>query len=375
MRLRPRFHFSSRARHERPASILGIALGVAFAVCFATGLLSHAAQTPIPWFPWPAGPSWLYRVTQGVHVFTGLATIPLLLGKLWTVYPHLWQRPPVRGLAHAVERAALVPLVGGSIFLLVTGVTNIDYWYPYQFFFKTAHFWTAWITIGALVIHVGATAMTAASALRDREATRPSTVGGLDRRRFLVAIAAATTAVALTTVGSAVTPLRRLAVLAPRQPDVGPQGLPVNHQARDVGVADVSDDSGYRLRVHGRVARSLELSIEDVRARPTRQVRLPVSCVEGWSYSARWRGVPLRDLLEEAGADPRAAVVVRSLQTRGPYSAARVDAAHARHPDTLLALQVNGAPLHLDHGYPLRLIAPNSPGVLQTKWVTEVQVL
>jgi DMSO/TMAO reductase YedYZ molybdopterin-dependent catalytic subunit len=164
-------------------------------------------------------------------------------------------------------------------------------------------------------------------------------------------------------------------VLAPRQPDVGPQGLPVNHQARDVGVADVSDDSGYRLRVHGRVARSLELSIEDVRARPTRQVRLPVSCVEGWSYSARWRGVPLRDLLEEAGADPRAAVVVRSLQTRGPYSAARVDAAHARHPDTLLALQVNGAPLHLDHGYPLRLIAPNSPGVLQTKWVTEVQVL
>jgi DMSO/TMAO reductase YedYZ molybdopterin-dependent catalytic subunit len=370
----PSFRFSSPARHERSATILGIALGVTFAVCFATGLLSHAAQTPIPWFPWPAGPAWLYRVTQGVHVFSGLATIPLLLSKLWTVYPRLWQRPPVRGIAHAIERAALVPLVGGSIFLLVTGVTNIDYWYPYQFFFKTAHFWTAWITIGALLVHIGATATVATGALRDRTATSPATSQGLDRRRFLLATAAAAGAVALTTVGSAITPLRRLAVLAPRRPGIGPQGLPVNHQARDVGVRDVSDDPGYRLRVHGRVTRPLELSLDEVHARRTREIQLPISCVEGWSYSARWRGIPLRDLLEEAGAQ-RGPVVVRSLQTRGPYSAARIEDGHAQHPDTLLALQVNGAPLHLDHGFPLRLIAPNNPGVLQTKWVTEVQVL
>jgi hypothetical protein len=375
MRFVPRFSFSSPARHERPATILGIALGVAFTVCFATGQLSHAAQTPIPWFPWPAGPAWLYRVTQGVHVFTGLATIPLLLGKLWAVYPLLWRWPPVRGIAEAVERAALIPLVGGAVFLLVTGVTNIDYWFPYQFFFRIAHYWAAWITVGALVVHVGATSTVAAGALRDRAATSPATPEGIDRRRFLVAIGAAAGAVAITTVGSAVWPLRRLAVLAPRRPDIGPQGLPVNHQARDVGVADVGGDPAYRLRVHGRVARPLELSLQDVRARPTREVRLPISCVEGWSYSARWRGIPLRDLLEEAGADRGAAVLLRSLQTRGPYSAARINAAHARHPDTLLALQVNGAPLHLDHGFPLRLIAPDNPGVMQTKWVTEVQVL
>jgi DMSO/TMAO reductase YedYZ molybdopterin-dependent catalytic subunit len=370
----PPLRFSSPARHERSATILGIALGVAFAVCFATGLLSHAAQTPIPWFPWPAGPAWLYRVTQGVHVFTGLATIPLLLGKLWTVYPRLWQRPPVRGIAHAVERAALVPLVGGSIFLLVTGVTNIDYWYPYRFFFKTAHFWTAWITIGALVVHIGATTTVAAGALRGRAATSPATPQGLDRRRFLLAISAAGGAVALTTVGSAITPLRWLAVLAPRRPGIGPQGLPVNHQARDAGVTHAGGSPDYRLRIRGRVARPLELSLGDLRARRAREVWLPISCVEGWSYSARWRGVPLRDLLEEAGAKP-GPVVVRSLQTRGPYAAARIDDRHARHPDTLLALQVNGAPLHLDHGFPLRLIAPNTPGVLQTKWVTEVHVL
>ena len=370
-----RLSFSSRIHHERVSALLGIALGIAFAVCFGTGLLSHAAQTPIPWFPWPARPAWLYRLTQGLHVFTGLATIPLLLGKLWAVYPHLWRWPPLRGAAHAVERAALVPLVGGALFLLVTGVTEIDYWYPYRFFFKTAHFWAAWITFGALVIHVGATATVTASAVRDRQPTAPTTREGLDRRRFLMAIAAAGGAVVLTTVGSAVTPLRRLAVLAPRQPGVGPQGLPVNHQARDVGVADVRTDPGYRLRVRGRVTRPVELSLEDLRARSAYEVDLPVSCVEGWSYSARWRGIRLRDLLDEAGADQRGDVIVRSLQTRGPYAGARIDAAHAHDPDTLLALSVNGAPLHLDHGFPLRLIAPNSPGVLQTKWVTEVEAL
>jgi DMSO/TMAO reductase YedYZ molybdopterin-dependent catalytic subunit len=370
---RPRF--SSPVRHERTASLLGIALGAAFALCFVTGLLSHAAQTHTPWFPWPARPAWLYRVTQGLHVFTGLACIPLLLGKLWAVYPKLWRWPPLLGVAHAIERLALVPLVGGSVFLLVTGVTNIDYWYPYRFFFTTAHYWAAWITIGALVVHVGATATTTAGGLRDRGATDPSTPAGLDRRRFLLAVAAASGAVVLATVGSTVTPLRRLAVLAPRRPSIGPQGLPVNHQARDVGVSRAGVERGYRLRVHGSVARPVELSLAELRARAAHEVELPISCVEGWSYSARWRGVRLRDLLDEAGAGARSRVVVRSLQTRGPYAGALVDAAHAHHPDTLLALQVNREPLHLDHGYPLRLIAPNMPGVLQTKWVTEVEVL
>jgi DMSO/TMAO reductase YedYZ molybdopterin-dependent catalytic subunit len=375
MRSAGRLSFSSRIHHERTSTLLGIALGAAFAVCFATGLLSHAAQTPIPWFPWPSRPAWLYRVTQGLHVFTGLATIPLLLGKLWAAYPHLWRWPPLRGTVHAVERAALVPLVGGAVFLLVTGVTDIDYWYPYRFFFKTAHFWAAWITAGALIIHIGATATVAAGAMRDPQATKPTTSAGQDRRRFLLAIAAASGAIVLTTVGSAVTPLRRLAVLAPRQPGVGPQGLPVNHQARDVGVRNVADDPSYRLRIHGRVARTVELSLEELRSRPMHEVDLPIACVEGWSYSAHWRGIRLRDLLDEAGAAPRGEVVVRSLQTRGPYAGARIDSAHARDPDTLLALAVNGEPLHLDHGYPLRLIAPNHPGVLQTKWVSEVEAL
>jgi DMSO/TMAO reductase YedYZ molybdopterin-dependent catalytic subunit len=48
--------------------------------------------------------------------------------------------------------------------------------------------------------------------------------------------------------------------------------------------------------------------------------------------------------------------------------------AHAGDGDTLLALFLDGEPLHLDHGFPVRLIGPNRPGVLQTKWVSELRV-
>jgi hypothetical protein len=77
--------------------MLGVALGLLFGICLLTGLLSHLIQQPPGWFAWPSRPVWLYRWTQGLHVFCGIAAIPVLLAKLWSVYPHLWRWPPVRG--------------------------------------------------------------------------------------------------------------------------------------------------------------------------------------------------------------------------------------------------------------------------------------
>ena len=129
-------------RHnDRTAAWLGLVLGVSFTICFATGLLSHLIQHPPSWFVWFPRPAGLYRVTQGVHVATGLAAIPVLFAKLWSVYPRLLQTPVVRNLPHALERLSLVPLVGGALFMLVSGVANIDLWYPWSFFFPAAHFW------------------------------------------------------------------------------------------------------------------------------------------------------------------------------------------------------------------------------------------
>jgi DMSO/TMAO reductase YedYZ molybdopterin-dependent catalytic subunit len=101
---------------------------------------------------------------------------------------------------------------------------------------------------------------------------------------------------------------------------------------------------------------------------------LPISCVEGWSFSAPWRGVRVRDLLEMAGAGPGATVHVESLENNGPYRISFLDDAQAHDTDTLLATHLDGQPLALDHGFPLRLIGPGRAGVLQTKWVTRLVV-
>jgi DMSO/TMAO reductase YedYZ molybdopterin-dependent catalytic subunit len=66
---------------------------------------------------------------------------------------------------------------------------------------------------------------------------------------------------------------------------------------------------------------------------------------------------------------------VVSLQTRGGYRVSELGREHARDPLTLLALTLNGEELSPDHGYPVRLIAPNRPGALQTKWVGRLEVL
>ena len=125
--------FPSRLHDEAVAARLGVWLGVGFLVCFATGLLSHAIQHPPGWFVWPTRPVGLYRVSQGLHVLSGIACIPLLLAKLWAVYPHLWAWPPARSVLHALERLTLLPLVAGSVFQLFTGLANIAYWYPFAF--------------------------------------------------------------------------------------------------------------------------------------------------------------------------------------------------------------------------------------------------
>ncbi|MGH9267706.1 MAG: molybdopterin-dependent oxidoreductase, partial [Acidimicrobiales bacterium] len=278
------------------AALLGIALGVSFGACFATGLLSHLIQKPPGWFTWPARPAGLYRVTQGVHVATGIAAIPLLLAKLWAVYPKLLAWPPVRDAAHAVERVSLVPLVGGSLFMLVSGTANIARWYPWRFFFPAAHYWVAWITIGALVAHIGAKLATTRQALRRRQEAAGTGLG-VTRRRFLGTVAAASGLLTATTAGQTIEALRRWAVLAPRRARLGPQGLPVNTTAAAAGVTEAAADPAYRLVVEGAVARRLEFSLEELRALPQHDATLPIACVEGWSTTARWRGVAVADLL------------------------------------------------------------------------------
>ncbi|UGT61946.1 molybdopterin-dependent oxidoreductase [Nocardia asteroides] len=360
---------ASPARGAEIAARAGIPLGVAILVCFVTGLLSHWIQHPPDWFSWPAHPVWLYRVTQGLHVIAGVAAIPLLLVKLWAVYPRLFQRPRLSPLVLA-ERGSIALLVGSVIFQLATGLANIAQLYPWKFFFPPAHYAMAYVALGALAVHLAVKLPVIRSAL-DRPVNSPPS-SGISRRAVLNAGWIAAAVAGLAVAGQSVPFLRWLAVLAPRSGE-GPQGVPVNRTAVAAGVVDRARNPAYRLIVAAGERRR-EFGPDELAALPQTSARLPIACVEGWSASAEWSGVRLRDLLDSVGYRG-GAVRVESLEESGIYRTSILPAVHVAAADTLVALTINGQPLDLDHGYPCRLIAPNRPGVLQTKWLARIEVL
>lgn len=200
---------------------------------------------------------------------------------------------------------------------------------------------------------------------------------GVSRRWFLGGVVAAAAGVTVTTAGQTVPALRALDVLGARKPGqgTGVAALPVNRTADAARVAAAAMSPNYRLRVTGAVPHPLELTVTELESQAFHTVDLPLTCVEGWSVGARWTGLRLRDLLLAAGARQGSQVRVESLEAGGLYRTSHVNSSHAWSSSTVLATAVNGRRLDLDHGYPLRLLAPNRPGVLQTKWLREVVVL
>lgn len=386
LRQPPLPRFRSRLHDERTASLIGTALGAAFATAFLTGLISHVLQHPPSWLAHhlPTRPSWGYRLTQGLHVASGIAAIPLLLAKLWTVYPKLFEWPPLKSALHALERLSILVLFAGAVFELVTGLLNSAQWYVWgaQFPFIQTHYWVAWITVGALIVHIGVKAPAIARGLRSPkkelveayEADLEAQRRGVSRRAFITTTAVAAGAVTVATVGESVTPLASVSVLAPRNVEVGELGLPVNRTAAQAGVTRAVTGADWRLRVTGG-SRALSLSLDDLAALAQTSAALPIACVEGWSVGAHWQGVRIGDLLDLAGAPHDADIRVTSLEKNGAYAVMVMQRQYARDPSALLALRLNGQPLTLDHGYPARIIVPNRPGVLQTKWVQQMAVI
>ncbi len=374
--------FTSDLRGPRTTARVGVWLGVAFAVTFATGLYSHASQLATPPVALPTGPARIYQVTQGLHVAAGTAAVPLLLVKLWSVFPRLFVRPPRPGrelVLHLLERVSIALLVGAAIFQLVTGLANSAQWYPWSFGFVGAHYALAWVAAGSLVLHVAVKLPVIRRSLGEpvSDAGHPASARrdvDLPTRRTLLRATWLSAVVAVVVTTAAEVPgLRRVAVLAVRSGE-GPQGIPINRSAAAAGVAARLDDPAWRLRLIG-PGRTVELSLGDLLAMDQHTAVLPIACVEGWSASGEWSGVRVRDLAALAGAGTGHAVVARSMQQRGAWRESRLPANFVEHPDSLLALTLAGQPLDPDHGYPCRIIAPARPGVLQTKWVRELEVV
>jgi DMSO/TMAO reductase YedYZ molybdopterin-dependent catalytic subunit len=389
---RPSF-WRSPARSRRVTAALGLLLLPLLTVVAVTGLLSYAAYNPrlrgndntpsVGWlqfylFDWPVSPSWIYRLNQGLHVGIGVALVPIVLIKLWSVLPRLFEWPPVRSVAHLLERLSLLALVGGILFELVTGLLNISNDYVFGFSFYTAHFYGAIVFIAGFVVHVCLKLPLAWRAIRRKvrpadgadELSTPRPGPVTISRRSVVGLAAGSSAgVFLLYIGQAIGgPLRKTALLAPRG-GPGAPSFPINRTAHTAKVERVGDD--WRLSVVGN-GRTVSLTRAQLQAMPQRTAHLPIACVEGWSTVQTWTGVPLRDLAALVGVTPVRGAYVESLEKRGAYRHVSLSRKQVGAHESLLALRVGGHDLPLDHGYPARLIIPGAPGVHNTKWVTRV---
>jgi DMSO/TMAO reductase YedYZ molybdopterin-dependent catalytic subunit len=379
-------------------------------IVILTGLLSYIAYGPrlgqaipadvgwlkLPTFDWPTDPSWLYRLTQGLHVGLGLILIPVVLAKLWSVIPRLFAWPPVRSIAQLLERVSLLMLVGGILFEIVTGVLNIQYDYIFGFSFYTAHYFGAWVFITGFVMHVAIKLPKMWSGLRSisprdvlrtgragtraqawepdglvAPAPRPAT---MSRRGALALAGGGALFMAVITAGQTLGGYARpAALLLPRgrTRGAGPNDFQINRTAVAAGISAGNTGDRWRITLTGG-PRPVALDRAALLAMPQHTAVLPIACVEGWSTTQTWTGVRLADLARLAGAPAPDSARVSSLERSGAFAAATLQRNQVLHPDALLALRVNGADLSPDHGFPARIVVPALPGVHNTKWVASI---
>ncbi|NNC65782.1 MAG: sulfite oxidase [Gammaproteobacteria bacterium] len=150
-------------------------------------------------------------------------------------------------------------------------------------------------------------------------------------------------------------------------------------------------EADYRLRITGLVDNPTVLTLDDIKSRPKVEIDAGFECggnrpslFQGLIGNARWGGTSLRDILLEAGIRPEGIEVVFYGADRGTESIRDTEAeqnfgrsmhySDALQPDIMLAYEMNGEPLNLYHGAPLRVLVPGWYGVANVKWLDQIHV-
>ena len=131
----------------------------------------------------------------------------------------------------------------------------------------------------------------------------------------------------------------------------------------------------WKLRLDGLVLRPLDLSLDALKAMPQRVQITRHDCVEGWSAIGKWQGPQLSNILGSAGLLPAARFIVfhcADLYEGKPYYES-LDLIEAHHPQTILAWQMNGMPLPVDHGAPIRMRSERQLGYKHAKYVMRIE--
>jgi DMSO/TMAO reductase YedYZ molybdopterin-dependent catalytic subunit len=158
------------------------------------------------------------------------------------------------------------------------------------------------------------------------------------------------------------------------------------------------DESSWRLEVGGNADRPLTVSVDDLRGRPPRTLPVTMECAGNgrarlvprpisspWLQeaigTAEWTGVPLADVLADAGVRPDTAELVFTGADHGRQGDVDQDYARslpvdeATRPEVLVAYEMNGRPLEPQHGAPVRLVVPGWYGMTSVKWLTRIEAV
>jgi sulfoxide reductase catalytic subunit YedY len=132
----------------------------------------------------------------------------------------------------------------------------------------------------------------------------------------------------------------------------------------------------YRLRVGGLVERPQEFSLADLRVMPQQEQITTHFCIQGWSGVAKWGGVPMRHILDLVRPTEIAGYAVFYSLADGADGGRYYDVhrmVNMRHALTMLAIDMNGAPVSVLHGAPVRLRCENQLGFKMVKWVAAIE--
>jgi sulfoxide reductase catalytic subunit YedY len=132
----------------------------------------------------------------------------------------------------------------------------------------------------------------------------------------------------------------------------------------------------WRLEVKGLVEQPMSLSLAELRAMPSTRQITQHCCIQGWSAFAEWRGVPLAEILKRCRVLPPARYLIfhsHEVDEQGHEYYASLDIKEAGHPQTILAYEMNGAPLMMKHGAPLRLRVETKLGFKMIKWLKAIE--
>jgi DMSO/TMAO reductase YedYZ molybdopterin-dependent catalytic subunit len=161
-----------------------------------------------------------------------------------------------------------------------------------------------------------------------------------------------------------------------RSPDIRGNGS-LTVDTADYPVQMANGFADWRLEVRGAVERPMSLNMDDLRALPQRTQITRHDCVEGWSAIAEWKGPQLSTLLDAARVSPKASFIVfhcaDRLYDRDYYES--VDMVDAYHPQTIVAHELNGAPMPEKNGAPLRMRIERQLGYKHAKYLTAIEAV